>query len=233
MLIILPGWGGTKESWQEFIALAQTNFDVRCLELPGFGNEPLPTQAWGVEEYAAFVKNKINGLGIGKKVILAHSFGGQVATYLVGTNPGICDTLILSGAAIFRREPSSKQGILKAIASVGKSIFSLPGLSGLAGLARKVLYKSIGSPDYNHTSGLQREIFQKVITQDVSDQLKNITVKTLVVSGVKDTFVSVEDSRQAVKLLPNGTIVEFPEGKHGLHQSHTAELLKTIIEFLK
>lgn len=233
ILIILPGWGGTKESWQEFITLAQAQFEVRCLELPGFGQEKPPTQVWGVEEYANFVKGKINGLGIGKKIILGHSFGGQVAAYLVGNNPHICDTLVLSGPAIFRRQPTTKQTILKPLVLAGQRLFGLPGLSGFAQLARKVLYKSIGSPDYNQTSGIMRQIFQKVITQDVSDQLIKITIKTLVVAGVKDTYVSVNDSRQVTKTLPQATIVEFPDGKHGLHQSHSVELLKTILEFIK
>lgn len=231
ILIILPGWGGTKESWQEFITLAQINFDVRCLELPGFGQEKPPKEVWGVAEYAAFVKNKINGLGIGKKIILGHSFGGQVAAYLVGNNPQICDTLVLSGPAIFRREPTTKKAFLKPLVTVGGFLFSLPGLNKMATVARKVLYKSIGSPDYNQTSGIMRQIFQKVITQDVSDQLKKITVKTLVVAGTNDTYVSFADSTRVANGLPNGTLVKFVGG-HGLHQSQANELLQTITAFI-
>lgn len=230
-LIILPGWGGTKTSWQDFITVAQAQFDVRCVELPGFGAEPAPREVWGVEEYATFVKGKINGLGIGKKIILGHSFGGQVAAYLVGNNPHICDTLVLSGPAIFRRPPVTKQTMLKPIVWIGKQIFAVPGLRTLAGLARKVLYKSIGSPDYNQTSGIMRQIFQKVITQDVSDQLKNISVKTLVVAGTNDTYVPLTDSAQVAKALTQGTLVTCVGG-HGLHQSQPVELLQAITTFI-
>lgn len=230
-LIILPGWGGTKESWQEFITEAAKIFSVRCIELPGFGQEPAPTSVWGVAEYAQFVKQKINNLGIGQKIILGHSFGGQVATYLVGNNPQICDTLILSGPAVFRREPGTKQAVLKPVARAGQWLFSLPGLRAFAGLARKILYKSIGSPDYNQTRGIMREIFQKVITEDVSEYLKKITINTLVLAGTKDTYVPLADSQRVAVQLPHGTVREFIGG-HGLHQSQPAEIVNAIQEYL-
>lgn len=233
ILIILPGWGGTKTSWQDFINLAQSNFDVRCIELPGFGNEPCPTEVWGVEEYAAFVKRKINGMGIGKKVILAHSFGGQVAAYLVGTNPQICDTLVLSGPAIFRKKHSLRRIIFWPIAKLGALVFKVWPLSKLKEQAQRVLYKAADSPDYSKTSGLLRQIFQKVTTQNMAGYLSKITTPVLVVAGRKDTYVPSGVSKKAATEIPGATFVEFAEGKHGLHQSQPAELLQTIIQFLK
>lgn len=232
ILIILPGWGGTRESWQEFIHLAQTDFDVRCIELPGFGNEPCPTEVWGVEEYAAFVKNKINGLGIGKKIILAHSFGGQVATYLVGNNPHICDTLVLSGPAIFRKKHSLRRIIFWPLAKLGALVFYIWPLSKLKVQARRLLYKAADSPDYSKTSGVLRQIFQKVTTQPVDVWLSKISVPTLVVAGKMDTFVPSSISKKAAEEIPHSRFVEFPGLRHGLHQSQPAELLKTILKFI-
>lgn len=232
-LIILPGWNGTKNSWQTFIDLAQENFEVRCIELPGFGNEPCPTEVWGVEEYAAFVKGKINGLGIGKKIILAHSFGGQVATYLVGTNPGICDTLILSGPAIFRKKHSLRRLIFWPIAKLGGLLFKIWPLTKVQVLAKKVLYRVADSPDYSQTSGIQRQIFKKVTTQNVAPCLPNIKVPTLVVAGKLDTFVPSKISKKAAREIPGAKFVEFPGLRHGLHQGQPAELLRVINEFVQ
>ncbi len=231
-LIILPGWGGTRESWREFIHLAEAEFQVRCLELPGFGGEPCPTEVWGVEEYANFVKAKINGLGIGKKIILAHSFGGQVATYLVGNNPHICDTLILSGPAIFRKKESLRRIIFWPIAKVGGLIFKIWPLSKLQTLARRVLYRVADSPDYNNTSGTLREIFRKVTTQSVAEWLPKIKVPTLVVAGKLDSFVPSEVSKKAAAEIPNAKFVEFPKARHGIHQSAPTELLAEIVKFI-
>ena len=60
-LIILPGWGGTKENWWEFVGLfKEDDIKVICFNLPCFGDQPCPQTVWGVEEYADFVKKKIS-----------------------------------------------------------------------------------------------------------------------------------------------------------------------------
>lgn len=235
-LIIIPGWGGTKQTWQAFIDCANNDFDIHCVELPCFGNEPCPTEVWGVEEYANFIKLKITRLrpvgALARQenlVILAHSFGGQVAVQLVGTNPGICGTLILSGSAIFRKKWSLKRLVFWPIAKVGKLLFSLPGLARFNNLARRILYKTADSPDYSKTDGIKREIFKKVTTQDVSHFLPGITARTLVVTGDCDTYVPARLSKRVASLIPNSQFVLVKGGRHGLHIKDPVGF-KTIIQ---
>ena len=58
-IIILPGWGGTKETWQPFIERAKEHYNVECINLPCFGDEPCPEKVWGIEEYSHFVESKV------------------------------------------------------------------------------------------------------------------------------------------------------------------------------
>ena len=58
-LIIIPGWGGNKQTWKEFAELAGKDFEVEVIELPCFGDEPCPATAWNVEDYVEFVKGKL------------------------------------------------------------------------------------------------------------------------------------------------------------------------------
>lgn len=229
-LLIIPGWGGTRETWRDFIVLAKENFEVICVELPCFGAEPPPSSVWGVEEYTQFVKSKIPPSK--KVIILGHSFGGQVAVSLVGANPGICDTLILSGPAIFRKKWSLKRLVFWPIAKVGKLLFSVPGLGQLQTLARSVLYKAIDSPDYTQTSGRTREIFQKITTQDVSGFLPRITIPTLIVAGECDTYVSARSSARAAALIPHARFIEVSGGIHGLHRQDPTNFLEIIKNYL-
>lgn len=235
-LLIIPGWGGTRQTWANFIALAEKDFDVVCQELPCFGAEPEPSRIWGVEEYAEFVKGKIARIKVQnpdkKIIILGHSFGGQVAVQLVGTNPNICDTLILSGPAIFRKSCSLKQLVFWPIAKFGKLVLRLPGLRSFSGLAKKVLYKAADSPDYSQTSGIKRQIFQKIIQQDVSNYLLQITIPTLVVSGNHDTYVPWRSSKRAAEQIPNGKFVLVPDGSHGLHLNNPVNFLNIIKNFI-
>ncbi|MFA7314854.1 MAG: alpha/beta hydrolase [Candidatus Magasanikbacteria bacterium] len=234
-LIIIPGWGGSKETWSDFISLALSDFEVEVIELPCFGIEPCPTSIWGVEEYSQFVTNKLNALKKPSQqtILLGHSFGGQIATYLLGNNPNIVDKLILSGAAVYRKPKSAKNYTFKFMAKSGKIVFSLPILNKLAKIMRKVLYKIIGTGDYNKTTGIKRDIFLKITKQDVSQYLSKIKIPTLVVWGDKDVFVSIKNAKEIAKNLPNSQLKIIKNGTHGLHLWKKEELLKIIMEFLK
>jgi pimeloyl-ACP methyl ester carboxylesterase len=233
-LIILPGWGGTKETWKNFVDLAIDDFDVHVIELPCFGSEPCPTDVWGVEEYADFVKKKILELRTQNPelILLGHSFGGQVATYFVAHNSQLVDKLILSGAPVFRRKKTIKKVFFGVIAKVGKLVFKIPGLNKFDTLAKKILYTSAKSPDYLSTSGIQREIFKKITHQDVSSYLEDIEVPTLVVWGDKDSYVPLKQGREIARRIPSAKLKIIRGGTHGLHLKKTEELFSIIKNFV-
>lgn len=234
-LVILPGWGGSTKTWQKFIDQATPLFTrVVCIDLPGFGDCPSPTTVWGVEDYAEFVQKKIKLLvPQGSVVLLGHSFGGQVAVSLVAQSPSICQSLILSGAAVYRPKRTIKRTIFFLLAQFGKILFTLPLLRRLQGVAKKILYRAADSPDYLQTSAIQREIFQKVTRQDVSDKLSQISVPTLVVWGEKDSYVPLRFGKKIAKNIRNAKFAVINQARHGLHLTHPKILCQHIEVFIK
>jgi len=231
-LVILPGWGGTIESWKNFSDLAKKDFEVYCLELPCFGDEPCPSEVWGVENYAEFVKQKIKKLNLIKLVLLGHSFGGQVAAYLAAKEPQLISRLILSGAAAIRPELNLKRFIFSLIAKIGKIFFSLPLIKNLSAPAQKLLYRLADSPDYEKTSGIKREIFKKIIRQDLTEDLKKITTPTLIVWGDRDSYVSLASGKKIAALIPNSQLEIITDGKHGLHLQMPEKLYSIVKNFI-
>lgn len=231
-LIILPGWGGNTQTWNKFTNIADRKVDTYVIDLPCFGTEACPKESWGVEDYANFVKEKIKELTDEPVFLLGHSFGGQVATYFATYNPKMINKLILSGAAIFRSEKLIKRTVCAKIAKLGKMLFRLPLLKKYAVQSRKIIYKIANSPDYTHTEGVKREIFKKVIRQDLVKLLPNIKVPTLVVWGKKDRYVPVGKGKKIAKLIPNSKLIIFPKGKHGLHLQIPKELFQVVYDFI-
>jgi pimeloyl-ACP methyl ester carboxylesterase len=107
----------------------ERDFNVVFFDLPGFGKEPLVQNDWGVPEYANWVKNRLNKIE-GKKILLGHSFGGRIATFIAGQNPEWLEGLILSGSpSIYRPTRKIKYKILlsKFIRKIGlKKKFMAP-----------------------------------------------------------------------------------------------------------
>lgn len=232
-LVIIPGWDGTRETWLKFAEIAGQNFDVEVIELPCFGNQKCPDEVWGVEQYSNFVKDKI--LRYKKQdtnvSLLGHSFGGQVAVYLISNNDNLVDKLILSGAAVFRPKKTLKKALFGILAKSGKIVFRLPILKKFDKLVKKVLYRAAQSPDYTNTSGIKREIFKKVTSQDVSDLLPKITVPTLVVWGDKDVYVPLAHGEKIAGLIPNAKFEVIKDGTHGLHIKNSEKLFEIIKNF--
>lgn len=231
-LIILPGWGGNTQTWIKFTDISENKINTQVIDLPCFGTEPCPTEVWGIEEYAEFVKNKIKTITDKPVILLGHSFGGQVATYFTVHYPEMVEKLILSGAAVFRPAKLLKRTIYFKIARLGKLIFKLPILKKYSVQSRKLIYKIANSPDYTHTQGVKREIFKKVIRQDLEKILPKIKVPTLVVWGKKDNYVPIAKGKKIAKLISGAKIEIFPKGKHGLHLQMPKELFKIIYDFI-
>lgn len=229
-LVILPGWGGTKETWQAFTNLAQRDFDVQVINLPCFGDEPCPTEPWGVEQYANFVKSKITNHK-SKIILLGHSFGGQIAAYFTAHNPEMINKLILFAPALFRHKRGLRRLLFGAVAKIGKIIFKLPFIEKFDVLAKKLLYKVADSPDYSDTSGIKREIFKKIIRWDLTEYLPQISAPTLLVQGNFDKYVPVKDSEKASKLIPNAKLEIVQFGRHGMHFQLPEIFFKIVYDF--
>ena len=228
-LVIIPGWGGTKKSWKEFAEKAQNDFEVRCLELPCFGDAPCPQSVWGVDEYAEYVAKEIADLE--KPIILGHSFGGQIAVNLVARKNDVCSKLILSGAAVIRNENKFRQVWFLILAKIGKIIFSLPILNKTENFAKKILYKAADSPDYNKTQGIKREIFQKITRQSQKEKLQDIKVPTLVVWGSRDSYVPLKEGKIIAASIVGARLEIIKGAKHGLHINNIDELLRLVKNF--
>ena len=232
-LVIIPGWGGSHETWAGFISLAKPHFKyVVCIDLPGFGGVASPQTVWGIEHYAEFVKRKIAKLPPGPKVILGHSFGGQVSAYFVANNPELVEKYILVAGAVFRPKRVIRRAFFFIVAKFGKILFKLPVIEHVGVWAKKMLYKSADSPDYSKTSGIQQQIFKKIIRQDLTAELPKITTPTLIVWGTRDTYLSVKDAYHAHRLIQNSKLQIIKNGTHGLHLHFKDELYSIIKNFL-
>ena len=69
---------------------------------------------------------------------------------------------------------------------------------------------------------------------DQTEDLKAITVPTLVLHGDDDQIVPIDDSsRLAVKLLKNGTLKVYPGFPHGMLTTHADVINADLLAFIK
>lgn len=217
-LVVLHGWGQSKEVWQTF-ASNFTEIKIVLIDLPGFGSEPLVSSDWGIPEYAEWLENKFAELKLENIVLLGHSFGGRISAYIAARNPIWLKALILYAApALYRPSLSTKNKIRLAKLAKYLGITAKGFKNGELALADE--------------SGLGK-IFRKVVMFDQTPDLPNISVPTLLVWGSKDDIVEPEIAKEMKSLIPNSKLVLLDNLGHNAHLQNPYLFYGTVRSFLE
>ena len=222
-LIWLHGWGLDGNSLMTLASLLHARGENYLLDLPGFGKTPLPDAPWGTQEYADEVARFIKELPKRKTFVIGHSFGGRVALRLANKYPELLDGIVLVGGAGLQKKRSLMfriyVGLVKKYGKFVKQIF--PFLKKF----------SFGSSDYKKTEGVKREIFTKVISEDLSGIASKITLPALLIYGEKDTETPPDFGIRYKELLKNSSLYIIPEQDHWsiLRQQQTAAFINNFI----
>jgi pimeloyl-ACP methyl ester carboxylesterase len=177
-LLILHGWRSTGSHWQKVLDSLPGDIAGIALDLPAFGStQPLPGLP-GVKDYAVFVQKFIDKLKLKNVFLLGHSFGGQVSVDFALTYPESIKHLILvSPACIRNKKPTFKTRLFSALK---------PMLRILPRSLSQLIFSKFASHNYLHSNPLQRQIMKKILYEDYSGKIKNISVPSSVIWGSED-----------------------------------------------
>jgi len=195
-IVLLHGWGHNKKLWDNIASKLGKN--VIALDMPGFGDEPLIKDDWGIPEYAKWVESKIAKY---KDVILiGHSFGGRISAEIASKKPKYLKALILSGSPNIYR-PSLNTKIKIYIYKLFKNFVPKN--------IRKIFY----SNDLKESGKLEK-IFRKVVTYDQTEQLKKINVPTLLIWGENDQEAPLRLAHEINKLIKDSELKVIENAGH-------------------
>lgn len=226
-LLILHGWGSNSGRWQKVgELLAESGVKVIIPDLPGFGNSQEPSLAWSLDDYCEFIQEFIKLLNLEKFYLLGHSFGGALAVKCSLKFPEKIDKLILVSAACFRRS-SFKKKLLYIVSKIFKVFSLIP-------FVKKAFYKFIvGKSDYSYTRGIMKDIYLKIIKEDLSDILLQVRVPTIIIWGENDDVTKIKDARLINEKIKDSRLEIISDANHDLNTKAPKELSKSIKQFLK
>ena len=209
-VVVLHGWGGRIESMTPVLRCLNDAHRVVALDLPGFGESPLPAGAWGTPDYAAYVRDVLGSLGIPKAFFVGHSFGAKVSFYVAAVYPELVEKLVLVGSPGLRTPPSVGARVKRAAGRAGRAA----GRLGPPGRAlRAAVYRRVASDDYQNAGEL-RPILVKVVNEDYRSLLPRVEAPTLLVWGDRDDAAPVAHGHEMEKLIPDAGLVIFEGAGH-------------------
>lgn len=228
-MILLHGWGQNKEMMGNILTHFKDRFRVWALDFPGFGKSDDPSEAWGVADYELFLEDFIRVNNIHHPILIGHSFGCRVAIRYAAKNPACVKKMCLTGAAGIRPKHGLDWQIRTKAYKAGKWLLKVTGQNEKL----EEMQKNAGSEDYRNAKGIMKPTFVKVVNDDVSDILKDVTCSVLLVWGENDTAAPLWMGKQMEKEMPDAGLAIFEGDDHWAYWHQPARFNAVLDIFLK
>ena len=94
-IVLIHGLSAAMDWWDPIIPTLAATHRVIAVDLIGHGGTEAPEAGYEIERHAALVSDLMAQLGVAEATIVGHSLGGQVATALAETYPGLVARLVI------------------------------------------------------------------------------------------------------------------------------------------
>ncbi len=97
---------------------------------------------------------------------------------------------------------------------------------------KRLLTRISGTYDYYKANPLMKEVFKKVISEDLTYLLPNVDMPCLIVWGEDDQVTPVEDGVLLEQAIDNSELKIIKGARHNPYKTDSVEVAESIIKFL-
>lgn len=252
-IVFHHGWPLSADDWDnQMLFFLSKGYRVIAHDRRGHGRSAQVSDGHDMDHYAADASAVVEHLDLKNTIHIGHSTGGGEATHYVaqhGQPQGRVAKLVLISAVppIMVKTPANPGGLpieffdgLRKTLANGKSQFYLDLASGP--------FYSFNRPDVKPIVGVVQNWWRQAMMgsakahydgikafseTDFTQDLKIITVPTLVMHGDDDQIVPIADSAPlSAKLLKNGTLKIYKKFPHGMCTTQADVLNPDLLAFI-
>ncbi|MCV3768265.1 alpha/beta hydrolase [Rhizobium sp. TRM95796] len=253
-IVFHHGWPLSSDDWDnQMLFFLSKGYRVIAHDRRGHGRSQQVSDGHDMDHYAADASAVYEHLDIKNAVHIGHSTGGgETARYVAdfGEPQGRVAKAILVSAIppLMLKTPSNPDGTpIEAFDGLRKALadnraqfyldlpsgpffgFNRPGAKISQGLIQNWWRQGMIGSAKAHYEGIK--VFSET---DQTEDLKKISVPTLVLHGDDDQIVPVKASAElAVKLLKNGTLKVYPGYPHGMLATNSDVLNADMLAFIQ
>lgn len=246
-VVFVHGLGGNWQNWLENLPRIAQDRRALALDLPGFGESPMPASDISIPGYARTVEAWLDRLGVGHAVLVGNSMGGFVAAEVAIAYPARVERLSLVAAAgisitHLRRRPTM------TVARIGVAVGAVTAARRREIIARERLRHLAMSTVFRHPGRMRPDVLYEVLqgsgkpgffnaldaltSYDFRDRLSGIDCPTLIVWGRKDMLVPVKDADEFERLIPRSREVLMDDTGHVPMLERPNAFNECLVEFL-
>lgn len=251
-IVFHHGWPLSSDDWDnQMLFFLSENYRVVAHDRRGHGRSDQTDTGNDMDTYAADVAELAEHLDLKNAVHIGHSTGGgEVARYVARSKAGRVAKAALLGAVppVMVQSDTNPDGIpmevfdgLRAALAANRAQFFLDVPSGpFFGFNRPDAEVSQGQIQNWWRQGMaggakaHYDCIKAFSETDFTEDLKAITVPTLLMHGDDDQIVPIENSaNKAIKLLQNGKLKTYTGLSHGFFATHPDLINADLLAFMR
>jgi pimeloyl-ACP methyl ester carboxylesterase len=248
-IVLLHGTSASLHTWDGWAQALRGQRRVIRLDLPGFAlTGPSPANDYSLEAYVQVVTALLDQMGVRRFVVGGNSLGGGIAWSLAHALPQRVDRLILVDASGYPPE----SGTTRLNIPLGFRVANMPVLKHLVRytLPRGVVEQSVRSV-YGHPEKVTPELVDLYMDMALregnraalvrrieqgytgkSENLKTLTMPTLILWGGKDGLVPPEFALRFERDIKGSKLVMFDDLGHVPQEEDPARTVAEVKRFL-
>jgi non-heme chloroperoxidase len=245
------GWPLNSDAWDgQMMFLYKNGFRVVAHDRRGHGRSSQTASGTDMNGYADDLAAVIEALDLWDVTLVGHSTGGgEVVRYLTRHGMKRVNSVVLIAAVppVMVKSDSNPEGLpIEVFDNIRKAVLAdrsqyYKDLAVLFyGANKKGAKVSQGILDqfwlWSMQAGLLNayESIKAFSETDFTDELKKITVPTLVLHGEEDQIVPIKDSAyKTAKLIPGAEEIYYPGAPHGITATHQDQINSALLEFVR
>ena len=229
-VLFVHGLSGSWQNWLENIPHFSRAHRVIALDLPGFGDSPMPPWQISIGAYGRVLHRFCEALGVGDCAAVGNSMGGFICAEAASAEPERFEKLVLvSAAGVSHARTRGRPAETAARMSVALTPLVLNAWE--RGLRRPRVRQATFKGLFQHPELLRPELLveqfrssaarpgflpavQALFGYDILDQLTEVQVPTLIVWGRNDHVVPPGDAQGYTQRLRNSRTVILDDTGH-------------------
>lgn len=250
-VVFCHGYPLSSDAWEnQMLFLAQNGYRVIAHDRRGFGRSDQPTHGYDYDTFADDLASLVDALDLQEAAFFGHSMGGgEVARYVSRHGQKRVAKVGFVGAVtpFLLKTDSNPNG-------APKSVFD--GFRAAVQADRSQWNKDVTTPYFSYnrptatpSQGVRDDYWRQGMATgmmaayyaigafsetDFRDDLRKITVPTLVVHGTDDQIVPIEISGSVTaQIIGHARLIRYEGAPHGLQITHKDQLNADLLKFLR
>jgi len=235
-VIFLHGITDSWHSFQKVLPLLPSNIHAFAISQRGHGDSERPGTGYHPKDLAADVAAFIRQKKLERVVVVGHSMGSLVAQQFALDYPNLLKGLVLIGAdAAFKDNdwiPEFYNEVMSMNDRITREYMEAFQKATLANDIDAEYFRTVVDEGLKVPTSVFAAALNGMLSVDYTEQLKLITVPTIIFWGDKDAFCLASDQEMLVKNISHVRKIVYHQTGHALHWEKPQRFVTDLSNFL-